>query len=351
MAKSNRLTGQLRIEEFASRRVGATYFDASSAARDRLMRLRQEYKDVPEAYRGYITVGICSCLESHMKYCYASAAERFSGHGDLLKQLYKDISVDIDTLVSTTSRTFHLADVVAASIKISSLAAYREKASHFFSVFTGKPHDFPWDFVGLTFGGDPQLKKAIAEQISRLERVFTTRHNFVHETDILGRSDHTKEVDDPIVCLDDALLLVSQFEKQFEDIQMSPRYSAIRPEEGLAEAVARNLKEIDEQFERIKADCEIRQHDQLENLKEAFVRYIWARCDFQASVFIAQRSEASMAFFLNSVPEFCEGLRDLGPRQKYMLSQYPVARQYADMGLEPDGTMQRESTVPGEGQE
>jgi hypothetical protein len=141
MAKPRRAPEELKIEEFAKRRAGATYHDASFAAKLRLYKLRQEYADVPPAYQGYLAVGICSCLESHIKYFYASASERFAEHPDLLKALYKDISVDIDTLISTTSKTFHLADVIAANIKVSSLESYRNKASTLFTVFMGNPHD------------------------------------------------------------------------------------------------------------------------------------------------------------------------------------------------------------------
>jgi hypothetical protein len=346
MAKTKRSPEQLKIEEFAKRRAGATYIDASIAAKQRLLKLREEYGNVPPSYRGYLAVGICSCLESHIKYSYASAAERFVEHPDLLKLLYKDISVDIGTLISTASRTFHLADVIAANIKISSLDAYRNRASYFFTVFTGKHHDFPWDFARLITDGDPEMDKIIALQLDRLDRVFVARHNFVHETDILAESSQTKEIDDPIECLDDALWLISQFHKQFEHLEMSPKYSTVKDDEGLADAVARNLAEIDEHFERIKIGCEARQYEKLDKFKNAFVESLWARCDFQASVFIAQQSEASMSFFLDLAPEYRETLKELGPRQKYMLSQYPLSRQYADMGLEPDGTLTREFNYP-----
>jgi hypothetical protein len=96
---------QLKIESFAKRRAGATYIDASIAAKERLIKLRDHYPEAPSAYQGYLAVGICSSLESHIKYCYAHAAERLSGHPEILKQLYKGISVDIDALISTSSKT------------------------------------------------------------------------------------------------------------------------------------------------------------------------------------------------------------------------------------------------------
>ncbi|SRR6266851_1132498 len=147
MVKPPKRSTAPKIAELANRRAGASYIDASTAARDRLLQLKEEYHETPPSYRGYLAVGICSCLESHIKYYYAAAAEGFDDHPDLLKSLFKDIHVDIDTLISATSRTFGLADVVAANITVSSLAAYRERASHFFAVFLDAPHDFPWDFV------------------------------------------------------------------------------------------------------------------------------------------------------------------------------------------------------------
>ena len=83
MAKSpKRSLDQSKIEEFARRRAGARYIDGSIAAQDRLHRLREEYEKAPPSYRGYLAVGICSCLESHIKYCYAAAAEMFFRHPD-----------------------------------------------------------------------------------------------------------------------------------------------------------------------------------------------------------------------------------------------------------------------------
>lgn len=333
---------QRKFEEFAKRRAGARYMDAAIAAQERLQRLRIEYKDVPPSYRGYLAVGICSCLESHMKYGYAAAAERFSEHPDLLKSLFKDIQVDIDTLISTTSKTFHLADVVAASITVSTLSAYLTKASYLFSTLKGAPHNFPWDWVRVFTNGDPELDKDYQQKLDRLGRVFDARHKFVHETSVFGDSDQILPNDDPIECVDDALALISQFQKEFEQFEMSPKYAAIKDDEGMDDAVARLTNEIDEAFERLKADCDERQYESIEKFKIAFREYLYARCDFQASVFVAQRSEASMSYFIDLVPEYRDMLKSLGPTQRYMLAQYPLSKQYQDMGLEPDGTIGRE---------
>jgi hypothetical protein len=87
MAKAKRTPGQLRIQEFAKRRAGATYIDASIAAKERLLRLKDEYKDTPPSYRGYLAVGICSCLESHIKYCYAYFLDLAPQYRQTLKEL------------------------------------------------------------------------------------------------------------------------------------------------------------------------------------------------------------------------------------------------------------------------
>jgi GR25 family glycosyltransferase involved in LPS biosynthesis len=77
MAKSpKRSIAQSKILELANRRGGANYSDAAMAAQDRLRKLREDYERTPASYRGYLAVGICSCLESHIKYYYAAAAGR-----------------------------------------------------------------------------------------------------------------------------------------------------------------------------------------------------------------------------------------------------------------------------------
>jgi hypothetical protein len=271
--------------------------------------------------------------------------EGFDDHPEILKALFKDIHVDIDTLISTTSRTFGLADVIAASITVSSLASYREKASHFFSVFTDRPHDFPWDFAKVFItNDDPESNKEYASKLERLERVFQTRHEFIHETGILD-AEPGLFGDDLPDCVDDALGLMSQFDKQYEHILMSPKYADIKDDEGLADAVTRNLEEIESVFERIKSVCDERQYDSLDKFKKAFLDYLWARCDFQVSVFIAERSEWAMSQFLDLAPEYRAILKEIGLRQKFMLAQHPIAEQYADIGLEPDGSWADDSDI------
>jgi hypothetical protein len=242
----------------------------------------EEYDEAPASYRGYISVGICTCLESHIKYFYAAAAEGFDDHPEILKALFNDIRVDIDTLISTTSKTFDLAGVIAANITVSSLAAYRQRAGHFISVFNGAPHDFPWDFLRVfDTNGIPELDKGYALKLKRLERVFEARHKFVHETSVFGWPEPTEMLDDPLECVKDALWLTSQFDKQYEHILMNPKYAAIKENEGMDEAVSRNLMEIDEAFERIKSECGERQYETLEKFKKAFLGYLFARVNFK----------------------------------------------------------------------
>lgn len=334
MALKRRIT-QNKFAEFAKRRAGSSYGDASRAAQDRLQQLKEEYANAPASYRGYLSVGICTCLESHIKYYYAAAAEGFDDHPEILKALFKDIQVDIDTLISTTSKTFDLADVIAASITVSSLAAYRERASHFISVFTGAAHDFPWDFLRVfNTNGVPELEKEYALKLDRLDRVFEARHKFVHETSAFGWTVETDPLDDPLECVEDALWLTSQFEKQYEHILMSPKYAAIKHDEGMDDAVGRNLKEIEEAFERIKSECNPRQYESLDKFKNAFLEYLWARCEFQTSVFVAERWEWTTSGFLDLAPDYHPMLRDLVLKQRFLLAQHPIEDQYADMGLE-----------------
>ena len=118
---------------------------------------------------------------------------------------------------------------MASNVTVSSLAAYRERASHFFSVFLGKPHDFPWEFVrAFVTNGLPDLDKEYAMKLERLERVFEARHKFVHETNIYAVDELELLGDDLFECVDDALSLMKQFEKQYEHILMSPKYAALK---------------------------------------------------------------------------------------------------------------------------
>jgi len=301
-------------------------------AEARLWQMREEYENTPPSYRGYLLVGICTCLESHIKYYYAAAAEAFDDHPDLLRMLYTDIQVDIDTLISATTKTFALADVVAASISVSSLSGYRDRASHFFSVLTGQTHVFPWDHLNV---GTPELKKEYARRLERLERVFEARHKFVHETDIAGWP--SEGDDNPLECVDDALWLTEQFENQYYDLLVAPQFAAIKENETVDDAVARTVADIDRAFDHIEAQCESRQHESLSKLKNAFLDYLWARCDFQASVFIVQKADWARALFLDLAPEYRWVLSDLALKQRFMLAKYPIDEQEADL-LDPGET-------------
>ena len=323
---------QAKIAEFAKRRTGATYLDASIAAQSRLAKLRDEYEQVPPSYRGYLAVGICSCLESHIKYSYGAAAERFFEHPELLRKLFNDVSVDIDTLIATTSKTFHLSDVVAASISVSTLTAYLERASHFFSVLMEKPHNFPWDYVKAMSGDPDGDGKYYAPKLERLGRVFGARHKFVHETNIMEESAQPDApIDDPIDCVEDAMWLISQFQRQFEHVELSSKYVAIKYDEGLHDAVNRTEKEIEDAFAKVRELCDPAQYSALEQFQAAFIAYLWARCEFQASIFLLHRSEAAMSYFLEVAPEYRSFLAELGPKQRYALSLYPISAQRAEI--------------------
>ncbi|MGJ4994688.1 hypothetical protein ACQR0Z_09765 [Bradyrhizobium sp. HKCCYLS3077] len=326
---SRRLASQLKIAEFSKRRGGASYLDAAGVAEERLWQLKVDYANAPASYQKYLRVGICTCLESHIKYLYAAAAEAFDDFPDILRELYKDIQVDTDTLISATTKTFGLADIVAASISVSSLAAYRERACHFFSVLTGKQHDFPWDFMNVRIGGDIALRKEYVCKLDRLERIFDARHRLIHENDVLDLVDGSE--DDTLQCVEDALWLTSQFEEQYLSILESPKYASLKDGEGMDDAVQRVSTEIEAAFDHIKTRCDVRQHKSLENLKRAFFEYLWARCDFVASVFVVQQSEWSRAQFLDLAPEYKTMLTDLALKQSYMLSKFPIEEQERDL--------------------
>ncbi|ABQ37631.1 hypothetical protein [Bradyrhizobium sp.] len=247
----------------------------------------------------------------------------------MLRELYKDIHVDTDTLISATTKTFGLADIVAANISVSSLAAYRDRACHFFTVLLGKPHDFPWDSVNIHTDGDISLNKEYAAKLDRLERVFDARHKLIHETDVLGFLKDSD--DDPLQCVEDALWLTSQFEIQYSDVLISPKYGSIKDNESTDEAVQRVCAEIEGAFDHIKAQCDDRQHTSLDKLKTAFFQYLWARCDFLASVFIVKQSEWATAQFLDLAHEYKNMLADLAFKQTYLLSKYPIDEQEADL--------------------
>ena len=164
-----RSIGEANIREIAERRGGSNYQDGYRAAKKRLYALSEEFEKVPESYRGYLAVGICSSMESHIKCFYAYAAERFWNYPEILKKLLGEMEVNIETLISTTAKSFGLADVVASSISVSSLESYRSLASRFFSVLLDRKHDFPWSYQELFTESDPEWKKEIGLRLDRLK--------------------------------------------------------------------------------------------------------------------------------------------------------------------------------------
>ena len=125
-----------------------------------------------------------------------------------------------------------------------------------------------------------------------------------------------------------------QFEKQYYDLLIAPQFAAIKENETVDDAVARTVAEIDRAFVHIEAQCERRQHESLSKLKSAFLDYLWARCDFQASVFIVQKADWARALFLDLAPEYRWVLADLALKQRFMLAKYPIDEQEADL-LDP----------------
>jgi hypothetical protein len=225
--------------------------------------------------------------------------------------LFEGISLDIDALIATTSKTFHLADVVAANVTASTLKMYLDRASHFFSVLMEKPHKFPWDYLKVLEAGDPELAKDVGFHFDRLNSAFDARHKIVHETNILERADHQAEMSDADVlgAVGDALFLITQFQRQFEHLVMAPKFAIIKDDESLDTAATRNLVEIGAAFARMKATCHDMQFDSLERFKKAFVDYLWARSEFYASIFLPQlRHEVAVSEFLDLAPEYRQTL-------------------------------------------
>src|SRR4051794_34667592 len=110
-----------KAQDFARRRGGANYQDAYRAAKSRLKQLAKDFETTPVSYRGFLLVGICTAMESHLKYFYAHATDRFAAHPEILLKLLKDVSVDITTIISISTSSFQLSDVVAATISASTL--------------------------------------------------------------------------------------------------------------------------------------------------------------------------------------------------------------------------------------
>ncbi len=142
--------------------------------------------------------------------------------------------------------------------------------------------------------------------------------------------------DDLLGAMQDALFLISQFQRQFEHLVIGPKFSIIKETESLDAAVTRNLAEIDAAFEAIKSECEDRQFESLEKFKDAFVSYLWARSDLHASVFLPQLNyETAVSEFLDLAPEHHQTLIGIAQKQKYVLSQWPLAKQHKEFGIEP----------------
>ena len=267
MAKQGRpVRQQDDIAGFAARRKGANYQDAYRAAALRLKSLYSEYEHAPNAYRAFILVGICTALESHLKYFYAYATERYAGKPDLLHKLLRDVSVDISAMISVSTSTFQLSDVVAASISASTLETYLEKAGVFIAVIYGEnKHNFPWDHQKFRKGTDDHWKKEIGLKLERLRGVFALRHRLVHETDVLDAhlSQATHDIDAKQVT-QDALWLIGEFEKRYWnsefDEKRNPQINRAMPD--LVEDMDKQLRQA---FNRIERDVDVPKRKAFQN--------------------------------------------------------------------------------------
>jgi hypothetical protein len=186
--------------------------------------------------------------------------------------------------------------------------------------------------------GDPDLAKEFPENLDRLNRVFDARHRFVHEARLLAEGDQPDLLDDDAVGgAEDALWLVSTFQRQFQHLHLWSKYSGMREDEGLNDAVERNLKDIQAAIALVKEECDETQFESLEKFEKALVDYLLARSEFYASVFVPQlRYEATASHFIDIAPEYREMLKGLALKQRVALLQWPIAKQYADLEKDMD---------------
>jgi hypothetical protein len=196
-----------------------------------------------------------------------------------------------------------------------------------------EPHDFPWDFVKMVKSGDPDLAKEFPVNLDRLSRVFDARHRFIHETGLLAEGDQSDLLDDDALGgAGDALWLVSTFQRQFEHLHLWSQYSGIREDEGLNDAVERNLKDIQAAIALVKAECDETQFESLEKFEKALDDCLWARSEFYASVFVPQlRYEAAASHFIDLAPVYRNILKGLALKQRAALLQWPIEKQYEDL--------------------
>ena len=321
-----------KVQGFAQRRGGANYQDAYRASKSRLKQLAKDFEDTPISYRGFLLVGVCTAMESHLKYFYAHATDRYASHPEVLLRLLKDVSVDVETIISISTSTFQLSDVVAATISASTLDGYLGKCSDFISVINGQEHKFPWSYQEIMTEGDPQWKKDIAEKLKRLRIVFEARHRLVHETDVLDHvGDNALAGLDGNQVIQDALWLMGEFEKIYWDSEFNPDINIKKRDAGLEETVNAAEADLDAVFARIAGDLEERQIDLGVKFQEAFRDYLWARSEFMASAFVAQRSEEAMGFFVDLVAQYLPVLNRVYLEQHFLRAKYPTARQELDL--------------------
>jgi hypothetical protein len=179
---ARKAVGYQDIENLASRRAGATYQDLYRAAKERLKEhLRNRSPADPPELSQFTVISICTCIEVHLKSFYAHAVHRFRKETDIVRDLTRSVEIDINTIVPLNGSRFEFGDVVAASIKVSSLESYLKQASHFFTSVLHERYDFPWDRERIFTECDPDYAKEMAGRIARLSQLFRLRHRIVHE--------------------------------------------------------------------------------------------------------------------------------------------------------------------------
>jgi hypothetical protein len=316
-----------KIQGFAMRRGGANYQDAYRAAKSRLKQLAKDFENVPKAYQGFVLVGICTAMESHLKYFYAHATDRYASHPNILLKLLKDVNVDIATIISISTSSFQLSDVVAATISVSTLDAYLAKASDFITVVHGEEHNFPWSYQEIFTETDSEFKKQIGLRLERLRTVFDARHRLVHETNVPDYGgDHPLEGLEAHQIIEDALWLMGQFEQIYWESEFNPDLNP-KSDLGLPASVDEADNEIDAVFAKMESDIEERQSETLRKFKTDFKEYLWSRAGFLASAFIAQRSEETMGYYLELVPQYLPVLNRIFLEQHFLRAKFPTARQ------------------------
>ena len=200
----------------------------------------------------------------------------------------------------------------------------------------GEDFDFPWSYETLFTESDPAWQKTIAVRLDRLQKVFDARHKFIHETSILDDGLSADLGIDLQQAVEDALWVLGEFEKIYWDLEFNPEFGIRKQDTLHPDQINEAETELDQRFERIRSVCSPRQHEKLDAFKSAFKDYLWARCAFEASVFLAQQSEETMGFFLELAPQYHQALNHLYLQQQFLSAKFPEAAQLLDLGIETE---------------